>query len=64
MNRRIAAVRGLFAFAVTAGLRAEHPVPAARRSSGLRPNQRGLLGHGAPGGRGPVGGWSARLGGA
>ncbi len=49
MNRRIAAVRGLFEFAVTAGLRAEHPVPAARRSSGLRPKQRGLLGHLGPG---------------
>jgi len=49
MNRRIAAVRGLFEFAVTAGLRAEHPVPTARRSSGLRPKQRGLLGHLGPG---------------
>src|SRR6266545_890600 len=49
MNRRIAAVRGLFEFAVTAGLRAEHPVPTARRSSGLRPKQRGLLGHIGPG---------------
>src|SRR6266545_1422995 len=49
MNRRIAAVRGLFEFAVTAGLGAEHPVPTARRSSGLRPKQRGLLGHLGPG---------------
>ncbi|WP_307568632.1 tyrosine-type recombinase/integrase [Streptosporangium lutulentum] len=45
MNRRIAAVRGLFEFAVTTGTRADNPVPAARRSSGLRAKQRGLLGH-------------------
>jgi hypothetical protein len=37
MNRRIAAVRGLFEFAVMTGARAENPVPAARRSTGLRP---------------------------
>ena len=49
MNRRIAAVRGLFEFAVMTGARAENPVPAARRSSGLRPGRRGLLGHIAPG---------------
>jgi integrase/recombinase XerC len=49
MNRRIAAVRGLLEFAVTTGVRAENPVPAARRSSGLRPKQRGLLGHIGPG---------------
>ena len=49
MNRRIAAVRGLLEFAVTSGVRAENPVPAARRSSGLRPKQRGLLGHIGPG---------------
>jgi integrase/recombinase XerC len=45
MNRRIAAVRGLFEFAVTSGERDDNPVPAARRSSGLRAKQRGLLGH-------------------
>jgi integrase/recombinase XerC len=45
MNRRIAAVRGLFEFAVMAGVRADNPVPAARRSSGLRASRRGLLGH-------------------
>lgn len=45
MNRRIAAVRGLFEFAVTIGVRGDNPVPAARRSSGLRAKQRGLLGH-------------------
>lgn len=45
MNRRIAAVRGLFEYAVTSGLRVDNPVPAARRSSGLRAKRRGLLGH-------------------
>jgi integrase/recombinase XerC len=45
MNRRIAAVRGLFEYAVITGLRAESPVPAARRSSGLRAARRGMLGH-------------------
>ncbi len=49
MNRRIAAVRGLFEFAVMTGARAENPVPAARRSSGLRASRRGLLGHIGPG---------------
>jgi len=49
MNRRIAAVRGLFEFAVMTGARAENPVPAARRSTGLRPARRGLLGHIGPG---------------
>lgn len=49
MNRRIAVVRGLFAFAVTSGLIAQNPVPAARRSSGLRAPRRGLLGHIRPG---------------
>jgi integrase/recombinase XerC len=45
MNRRIAAVRGLFEFAVTVEVRGDNPVPAARRSSGLRAKHRGLLGH-------------------
>jgi integrase/recombinase XerC len=49
MNRRIAAVRGLFEFAVMTGARAENPVPAARRSTGLRVSRRGLLGHIGPG---------------
>jgi site-specific recombinase XerD len=49
MNRRIAAVRGLFAYAVSMGMLAENPVPAARRSSGLRAVRRGLLGHLGPG---------------
>jgi site-specific recombinase XerD len=48
MNRRVAAVRGLFEFAVTIRARADNPVPAARRSSGLRTKQRGLLGHVGP----------------
>lgn len=45
MNRRIATVRGLFEFCVTASARPDNPVPAARRSSGLRTVRRGLLGH-------------------
>jgi integrase/recombinase XerC len=45
MNRRIAAVRGLLEYAVITGLRTESPVPAARRSSGLRAARRGMLGH-------------------
>jgi len=49
MNRRVAAVRGLFEFAVMTGVRTVNPVPAARRSSGLRASQRGLLGHVGPG---------------
>jgi integrase/recombinase XerC len=48
MNRRIAAVRGLFAFAVVSGVRADSPVPSPRRSTGLRAKRRGLLGHLAP----------------
>jgi integrase/recombinase XerC len=45
MNRRIAAVRGLFAHLVMVGERADNPVPAARRASGLRGQRNGLLGH-------------------
>lgn len=45
MNQRTAAARGLFEFAVVTGARAESPVPAARRSSGVRAKRRGLLGH-------------------
>jgi len=44
MNRRIAAIRGMFEYAVTTGARVGNPVPAARRASGLRV-RRGLLGH-------------------
>jgi integrase/recombinase XerC len=48
MNRRIAAVRGLFEFAAVSGVRADNPVPVPRRSMGLRGRGRGLLGHLAP----------------
>jgi site-specific recombinase XerD len=48
VNRRIAALRGFFGWAVVVGLREENPVPAARRATGLRPSGRGLLGHLAP----------------
>ena len=62
MNRRIAAVRGLFEYAVITGLRTDNPVPAARRSTGLRPKTRGMLGHIAPGDPLPAGGWSGSSG--
>jgi integrase/recombinase XerC len=55
MNRRIAAVRGLFEYAVICGSRNDNPVPAARRSTGLRPKARGMLGHIGPR-RAPTGG--------
>jgi site-specific recombinase XerD len=55
MNRRIAAVRGMFEYAVIAGERDDNPVPAARRSTGLRPKARGMLGHIGPR-RAPTGG--------
>jgi len=45
MNRRIAAVRGLFEHLVITGERASNPVPAARRASGLRGQRNGMLGH-------------------
>ena len=48
MNRRVAAVRGLFEYGVISGLRGDNPVPAARRSSGLRAKRRGVLGHISP----------------
>lgn len=51
MNRRIAAVRGLCEYAVLAGMPADNPVPAARRSTGVRATRRGLLGHLGPGRR-------------
>jgi site-specific recombinase XerD len=44
MNRRIAAVRGLFEFATVIGVIKSSPVPSPRRTSGLRA-RRGLLGH-------------------
>jgi integrase/recombinase XerC len=49
MNRRIAAVRGLFEYLSMTGVRHDNPVPAPRRSSGLRASGRGLLGHLGPG---------------
>lgn len=49
LNRRVAAVRGLFEYAVVAGVRVDNPVPNARRASGLRGTTRGLLGHLGPG---------------
>ena len=45
LNRRIAAVRGLFEHLVTTGDRVANPVPSARRASGLRGQHRGSLGH-------------------
>ncbi len=44
MNRRIAAVRGLFEYLVMCGERSLNPVPAARRAS-RRGQRGGLLGH-------------------
>jgi site-specific recombinase XerD len=51
MNRRIAALRGLFEFAVVIGVRSSSPVPTARTSSSARA-RRGLLGHVRSPGRG------------
>jgi site-specific recombinase XerD len=45
MNRRVAAVRSLFDFAVMSGEVVSNPVPSPRRSGGLRTVRRGLLGH-------------------
>lgn len=45
LNRRIAAARGLYGHAVVCGILGRDPVPAPRRSSGLRGERRGLLGH-------------------
>ena len=44
INRRIAAVRGMFEYAVITGLRDDNPVPTGRRATGLRPKARGPLG--------------------
>jgi site-specific recombinase XerD len=49
INRRVAAVRGLFEYAVIVGERDVSPVPGARRSTGWRAPQRGMLGHLGPG---------------
>ena len=51
LNRRVAAVRGLFEYAVIVGAVAVNPVPAGRRSSGLRAAGSGMLSH--VGGRRP-----------
>ena len=45
MNRRVAAARGLFEYAVMIDELGSNPVPVPRRSSGLRSRRRGLLGH-------------------
>jgi integrase/recombinase XerC len=45
MNQKIAAVRGLFEYAVVSGARTSSPVPSARRATGLAAKPRGLLGH-------------------
>ncbi len=45
INRRVAAVRGLFEYAVISGARTDNPVPPGRRSTGLRAPRRGVLGH-------------------
>jgi integrase/recombinase XerC len=45
MNQRIAALRGLFDYAVIGGACDHSPIPSPRRSSGLRAKRRGLLGH-------------------
>jgi len=49
VNRRVAAARGLFEFAVMSGARSANPVPSARRSLGSRVLRRGMLGHLGPG---------------
>lgn len=49
MNRRVAAVRGLFEYAVVCGERPDNPVPAARRATGWRAPRHGQLGHLGPG---------------
>ena len=51
LNRRVAAVRGLFEYAVIVGVVTVNPVPAGRRSSGLRAAGSGMLSH--VGGRRP-----------
>lgn len=45
VNRRVAAVRGLFEFLMMRQTITASPIPAPRRSGGLRPVPRGLLGH-------------------
>lgn len=45
VNRRVAAVQGMFEYAVVTGARVDNPVPPGRRSMGLRARRRGALGH-------------------
>lgn len=45
VNRRVAAVRSFFEHLVMLDDRATNPVPIPRRSTGLRPKARGVLGH-------------------
>lgn len=49
INRRVAAVRGLFEYAVIVGEIEISPVPAARRATGWRAPKRGMLAHVGPG---------------
>jgi len=49
INRRVAAVRGLFEYAVIVGEIGVSPVPAARRGTGWRASRRGMLAHVGPG---------------
>ena len=51
VNRRVAAVRSFFEHLVLREVRTANPVPVPRRSSGLRPKARGVLGHLGPGRR-------------
>ncbi|MDZ4248469.1 MAG: tyrosine-type recombinase/integrase [Candidatus Nanopelagicales bacterium] len=45
VNRRVAAVRSFYGFLVMAEHLSANPVPTVRRSEGLQPVARGLLGH-------------------
>jgi len=45
INRRVAAARGLFEYAVIVGEIESSPVPAARRATGWRASKRGMLAH-------------------
>lgn len=45
VNRRVAAVRGMFEYAMLTGARGDNPVPISRRSGMGHARKRGLLGH-------------------
>lgn len=45
INRRVAAVRGMFDYAVMVGSCEDSPVPSPRRSTGLRARRGGMLAH-------------------